>query len=181
MHLITLLGLFSLEKRRLWRHLIAAFHYLNGAYKQERDWHFTQSDSDRTRGNVFKWKEGKIRIDVRKKVFPQHGEALGQAAQRGCGCPIPGDTEGQFGWDPMQPDLVSSNPAHSSGVETKCPSRSPATQAIQWFYDSDKGHIGMILCSSLLHGSTLQLILEASGHLGMRRQSSSISWPYPQQ
>ena len=44
------LGLFSLEKRRLWGDLIAAFQYLKGAYKQEGERLFTQSDGDRARG-----------------------------------------------------------------------------------------------------------------------------------
>jgi len=29
-----------------------------------------------------------------------------QAAQRGCGCPIPGGAKGQAGWGPEQPGLV---------------------------------------------------------------------------
>jgi len=48
-------GLFSLEKTRLWGDLAAAFQDSRGAYKQE--WLFMWLNSDRTSGNGSKLKE----------------------------------------------------------------------------------------------------------------------------
>jgi len=48
------LGLFSLEKRRLWSDLTAAFQYLKGAYKQEGSQLSEEVDNSRTRGNGLK-------------------------------------------------------------------------------------------------------------------------------
>ena len=54
------LGLFSPDKGRLWRHLVAAFQYLKGAYKKDGDKLFSRACCNRTRGNDFKLKEGRI-------------------------------------------------------------------------------------------------------------------------
>jgi len=63
------LELFSLEKRRLWGDLRAAFQYLKAAYKKAGEGLFTKVCSDTTRGSGSKLKEDRFSLDIRKKSF----------------------------------------------------------------------------------------------------------------
>jgi len=53
---LIVLGLFSLEKRRLHGDLTAVFQYLKGAYKKAGEGLFTRAHSNKTRDNGFKMK-----------------------------------------------------------------------------------------------------------------------------
>jgi len=63
------LGLFSLEKRRLEGDIIVAFQYLKGAYRKDGDNLFIKACCDRTSNKDFKLREGRFRLDIRKKCF----------------------------------------------------------------------------------------------------------------
>ena len=48
--------------------------------------------------------------------YNKGGKGLAQVAQRGGGCPIPSDTQGQAGWGSEQPDVAVNVPVHGRGV-----------------------------------------------------------------
>jgi len=57
------------RKRRLHGDLLVAFQYLKRACERAGERLFTRAWSDITRGNDFKLKEGRFRLDLRKKFF----------------------------------------------------------------------------------------------------------------
>jgi len=63
------LGLFRLEKRRLWRDLIVAIQCLKGAYRKDVEGLFRRSGSKRMRGNSFKLEERRFKLDIRNKFL----------------------------------------------------------------------------------------------------------------
>lgn len=75
--------------QRLWGDLTAAFPYLKGAYMKNGDGLFTRSVVTGQKAKSFKLKNGKFRLDIRKKLFYSDGEMLEQQViQRSCGCSI---------------------------------------------------------------------------------------------
>ena len=104
-------------------------YIIKGTYKKDGDKLFRRACCDRTKGDGFKAKEGRFRLDIRKDFFyHEGGETLAQVAQRGGRCPIPGNIQGQAGRGSEQPDVVEDVPAPCTGVELDNLSRPLPTQ-----------------------------------------------------
>ena len=110
------MGLFSPEKRRLWEDH-DRFQYLKGGYKKEGDRLFSSIFCDRIRGNCFKLKVGRFRLDIRKNFFTirvvRHWHRLPKRASR---CSVPGYIQGQAGQGSEQPTVVVCVSAYCRGV-----------------------------------------------------------------
>jgi len=74
------LRLFSQEKRRLQEDLIETFQFFKVPHKKDGDKLFSKACCDRTGSNILKLKEGRFRLDIRKKCFTmmvvKHGNRL---------------------------------------------------------------------------------------------------------
>lgn len=63
------LGLSSMEKRRLWRDLAReTFQVLMGLMRKTERNFFMRASGDMTRDNGLKLKEGRFKLDIRKKI-----------------------------------------------------------------------------------------------------------------
>jgi len=86
-------------------------------WRSEGDRFFSRVRCSRKSGNCFKLKEGRYRLDMRKKYFViMVAKPWDKLPQKGDECPVLGDVQGQAGRGSEQTDLAVDVPVHCRGV-----------------------------------------------------------------
>jgi len=84
--------------------------------------------SDRTMGNSSKLKEGRFRLDIRKKFLPMRVvRPWPRLPREAVDAPSLASAQGQVGWSSEHPGLVEDVPAHGRGAGTRRSLRSLPT------------------------------------------------------
>lgn len=113
--LLRTLELFSLDTRKLWGIFLICTNTRCGRRKEDGIRLFLVVPVDRTRHNRHKPKYGKFYLNIIKKIHCESGQTLQQAAQRGCGLFILGDTQNLMVQSLLLLTLVSpGDPSQSS-------------------------------------------------------------------
>jgi len=111
-----------------------AFQYLKGVYKQEWEWLLMRVDSDRTRGNGLKMRQGRLRLDIRRNFFTQRVVMHWTGCPRRLWMPHPW-RHSRPGWMWLWAAWSAGwRPCTQQGVGTGWSLWSFSTQAILWFY-----------------------------------------------
>lgn len=90
---------FILYTRSLCKDLGAASQCLKGTRREDREGFFLKSCSDRTKGNGYKLKEGKFRLDIQKNCITVGWWGTEEVAQSCCGWPMTGSRQAGRGFE----------------------------------------------------------------------------------
>jgi len=103
------------KQRFLWLYVRPCFGFSllkEGLQERYRGRLLTRACCDRTRGNDFKLKEWRFKLNTRRKFFTMMVVRHWHCCSERLWCSIPRGVQGQVGWGPGQPELMGGSPAH---------------------------------------------------------------------
>lgn len=152
------------EEKAVWRPH-SNLQVSEGSYKDVREEHFVRNCSGRTRSNGYKLKEGKFRLDVRKKIFTLRVVRHWTKCPGRLWMPCPPKPPAVFkasGQSVEQSSIIKAVPVHSRGVGSRWYFRSIPIQAMITKKTTNMRHVDKPLGNVRLLSTNISLLVLSS-------------------